>query len=77
MSDPLQDAPPSANLSPAEERFERLRRRVGLVAAPAVLAVLWFLPLPGLAGPARHLFAIVGLALTLWMTEAIPLAATA
>lgn len=77
MSDPLQDAPPSANLSPAEERFERLRRRVGLVAAPAVLAVLWFLPLPGLSGPARHLFAIVGLALTLWMTEAIPLAATA
>lgn len=65
------------NLSEAEERFDRLRRRLGWYLAPAVLVTLWFLPIPGLSEPARHLFAIVGMALTLWITEAIPLAATA
>lgn len=77
MSHPPEDLCPSANLSPAEERFERLRRRVGRHLAPAVLAVVWFLPLPGLSEEARHHFAIVGMALVLWMTEAVPLAATA
>ena len=77
MSQPPQDLTPSANLSPAEERFERRRRRFGRYAAPAVLVILWLLPLPGLSGAARHLFAIVAMALVLWMTEAIPLAATA
>lgn len=77
MSMPPQDLALSANLSPAEERFERMRKRVGWYLAPMVLVVLWWIPFPGLPLPARHLFAIVGMALTLWMTEAIPLAATA
>jgi len=77
MSHPPQDLALSANLSPAEQRFERMRKRLGWYLAPIVLAALWFIPLPGLSVPARHLFAIVGMALTLWMTEAIPLAATA
>ena len=74
---PPQDLTPNANLSPAEEHFEGMRKRVGWYLAPVVLVVLWWIPLPGLSEPARHLFAIVGMALTLWMTEAIPLAATA
>ncbi len=77
MSHPPQDLALSANLSPAEERFERMRKHLGWYLAPAVLVALWFIPFPGLSLPARHLFAIVGMALTLWMTEAIPLAATA
>lgn len=77
MSMPPQDLALSANLSPAEERFERMRKRVGWYLAPMVLVVLWWIPFPGLPLPARHLFAIVSMALTLWMTEAIPLAATA
>ena len=77
MSLSQNDPTPRGNLSEAEERFDRWRRRLGWYLAPAVLAVLWFLPIPGLSEPARHLFAIVGMALTLWITEAIPLAATA
>ena len=77
MSHPPQDLALSANLSPAEERFERMRKRLGGYLAPVVLVALWLIPLPGLSDPARHLFAIVAMALTLWMTEAIPLAATA
>ncbi len=77
MSLPTQGLALSANISPAEERFERMRKRLGWYLAPVVLLALWFIPFPGLSVPARHLFAIVGMALTLWMTEAIPLAATA
>lgn len=68
---------PREQLSEAEERFERGRKRLGWYLAPAVLIAFWFIPFPGLSEPARHLFAIVGMALVLWMTEAIPLAATA
>ncbi len=74
---PQEEPTPRSNLSEAEERFDRLRRRLGWYLAPAVLMALWFLPIPGLSEPARHLFAIVGMTLTLWITEAIPLAATA
>lgn len=77
MSSTAESKPIRAVLSPAEERFEELRKRAGLVAAPVALATLWFAPLPGLAESPRHLFAIVCFALLLWMTEAIPLAATA
>ena len=77
MSSSHEDPVYHAQLSEAEERFERWRKRLGWYLAPAVLVALWFIPFPGLSEPARHLFAIVGMALVLWMTEAIPLAATA
>lgn len=70
---------PSTNsaISPAEERFEHWRKRVGLFLAPAVFAALWFAPFPGLEVPAHRLFAVFGLVITLWITEAIPLPVTA
>ena len=69
--------PIRAVLSPAEERFEAFRRKLGRVMAPVLGVAIWFLPVPGLDDPARHLFAIVAFALVFWMTEAVPLAATA
>lgn len=66
-----------SRLSPAEEKFEEMRRQIGFWIAPLVLLMIWLIPLPGLAETPRHLFAIVSMALVLWMTEAIPLAATA
>ena len=62
--------------SPAEERFNRRRRTIGLWLAPAVLLVLLALPLaPALA--AHRMAAILGLVVVLWMTEALPMAVTA
>jgi sodium-dependent dicarboxylate transporter 2/3/5 len=62
--------------SPAEERFNRRRRTVGLWLAPAVLLVLLAVPLP--LGEASHrMAAILGLVVVLWMTEALPMAVTA
>jgi sodium-dependent dicarboxylate transporter 2/3/5 len=62
--------------SPAEERFNRRRRTVGLWLAPAILLALLALPLPlPLAG--HRMAAILALVIVLWVTEALPMAVTA
>jgi len=45
-------------------------RRAGLVAAPLILAVLWWAPLPAPL-PARHAVAIAAFMIVLWATEAL------
>jgi len=62
--------------SPAEERFHRRRRTIGLFAAPAVLLLLLALPM-GISGPAHRLAAVFAMMVILWVTEALPLAVTA
>ena len=64
-------------LSPAEERFERLRRTAGLFAGPVVFAIMWALPTPALSVEAHRLAAIASLVVVWWMTEPVPLPATA
>jgi sodium-dependent dicarboxylate transporter 2/3/5 len=68
---------PAAKLSEAEARFERARQRAGFALAPLVGVVLWFAPVAGLDAPAHRLLAVLGLVVTLWVCESIPLAATA
>jgi solute carrier family 13 (sodium-dependent dicarboxylate transporter), member 2/3/5 len=62
--------------SPAEELFNRRRRTAGLFLAPTVFLVILFAPfdLPVLA---HRMAAIMGMVVTLWITEALPLAITA
>ena len=62
--------------SPAEELFNRRRRTAGLFLAPTVFLLLLFAPLE-LPLLAHRMAAIMGLVVTLWMTEALPLAITA
>lgn len=64
------------NLSPAEERFERGRRSVGLFAGP-VLALLVYVLTGTLEGPQRTLAAVLTLVLVYWISEAIPIPVTA
>lgn len=68
---------PAGRLSQAEEKFERWRRRSGFFLAPLVFATLWLLPVTDLSQEAHRLFAVFGLVITLWITEAIPLPVTA
>ncbi len=59
-------------LSPAEERFEKGRRTVGLFLAPLVTIVFLLLPLP--LEPAQKTLAAVLLGVViLWVTEAVPI----
>src|SRR5918994_274893 len=62
--------------SPAEELFNRRRRTAGLFLAPSVFLIVLFAPLD-LPILAHRMAAIMGLVVTLWLTEALPLAITA
>ena len=68
---------PEGSLSPAEERFEKIRHRVGLFLGPALFFLVYFLPLLTNHPRAHKLAAILALVLVFWMTEAIPLPVTA
>lgn len=66
-----------AVLSEGEEAFERWRRRIGLLVAPLIFLLLWWLPVTGLSTAAARLLAILGTVVVLWVTEALPMAVTA
>src|SRR5690606_20961028 len=74
----LQSTGPVAveTLSPAEEAFERWRRRVGVVLAPLAFVAVQLLA-TGLSGEGRTLAAILAAVVVLWVTETMPLAVTA
>lgn len=63
-------------LSPAEERFERGRRTIGLFVGPAALLITLVLPLD--LEPAQQTLAAIFLfVIVFWITEAIPIPVTA
>jgi sodium-dependent dicarboxylate transporter 2/3/5 len=63
-------------ISPAEERFELWRRRAGLALGPlAALAVYWLAA--DLPAAQQRLAALVTLVIVFWISEAIPIPATA
>jgi sodium-dependent dicarboxylate transporter 2/3/5 len=68
---------PAAALSAGEERFDAIRRTVGLFLGPAALAIVLVWPLPGVPDQAHRLAAVVALVVVWWVTEAIPIPITA
>ena len=63
-------------LSPAEERFERLRQTIGLFLGPIVFLALYLIPL-GLEPEQQALAAIFAFVIVYWLTEPIPIPVTA
>ena len=64
-------------LSPGEIAFERVRRRIGVVLAPAIFLAMLLLPMEGLKPEAHRLAAILAAVVVLWVTEALPMPVTA
>ena len=62
-----------------EQRFDLLRRRIGLVVAPLLFALIYTANFESLADkPAAHsLAAVMAAVVVLWVTEAIPMPLTA
>ncbi len=58
-------------------RFEEIRRKAGLIIAPIVFVIVLLLPSGPLTPEGHRLGAVVALVITLWVTEALPLAVTA
>ncbi len=63
-------------LSPAEERFERVRQTSGLFLGPLAFLIMYFLPLP-LDQSQQTLAAILAFTIVFWLSEAIPIPVTA
>lgn len=61
----------------SEARFDRVRRRLGLALAPAVFALVYLADFGALKPEAHRLAAVMAAVITLWITEALPLPATA
>ena len=61
----------------AKNTFDEKRRRLGLFLGPFICLLLYFIPIPDLNPAAHRLLAIMGLVITFWVTEAIPLPVTA
>ena len=66
-----------ARLSPQEEKFEWWRQTIGLFIGPVVFFILYLLPTPSLSMEGHMLAAILGLVITYWITEPIPIPVTA
>ncbi|WGW11124.1 DASS family sodium-coupled anion symporter [Saxibacter everestensis] len=62
-------------LSPAEQRFERGRRTIGLILGPLAGLAVYFLS-AGLDAPAQRLAGIVVFVIIYWISEAIPIPVT-
>ena len=72
----LDEQTEAGRLSPAEERFERRRRTVGLFLGPLAFAAVLLIPFE--LEPNQHrLAAILALVVVWWVTEAIPIPVTA
>lgn len=67
---------PRQALAP-ESGFERIRRTLGLFLGPVVALLVALMPAGGLTPEAHRLAAIVALVVVWWVSEAIPIAATA
>ena len=63
--------------SQEDQRFDAVRRMVGLTLGPVLFGLVLVLPLDSLSPAAHRLAAIVVLVITFWVTEALPLAVTA
>ncbi len=64
-------------VSAGEESFERWRRTIGLFLGPVISLLVWFLPMAALTPQGHRLAAVGALVVVWWVTEPIPLAATA
>jgi sodium-dependent dicarboxylate transporter 2/3/5 len=72
----LDEQAEAGRLSPAEQRFERRRRTIGLFLGPLLFALVLLIPFD--LEPNQHrLAAILALVVAWWVTEAIPIPITA
>ncbi|MBL8148834.1 MAG: DASS family sodium-coupled anion symporter [Blastocatellia bacterium] len=63
-------------ITQAEARFEKMRKRVGLLLAPLTFLSVYLIPTPSLSNEGHKLAAILASVVVLWITEALPLPVT-
>lgn len=68
---------PQEVISETEERFEKMRKSVGLFLGPALAVLLYFIPIPTLSQNAHMLTVIIGWIVIWWITEPVPIPVSA
>lgn len=68
---------PVETLSEGEERFEKWRKRTGLVIGPLIFLIILFLPFSDLKPEAHRLAAVMALVIVFWLCESLPMTMTA
>ncbi len=68
---------PQEVLSAAEERFETIRKTIGLFLGPVTAIILYFIPMPSLSPNAHMLTVIIGWIVVWWITEPVPIPVSA
>lgn len=76
-NDPANQAEYEGILSPAERRFEQIRKTVGLYLGPLAFILLMLFPVDGVSPEAARLAAVLGLTLIWWICEPVPIPVTA
>jgi sodium-dependent dicarboxylate transporter 2/3/5 len=71
------EVPPALKLPDLKRQVLGTRRRLGLVLGPIAFLLVLAAPLPTLDAPAQAVLAVGTLMAVWWLTEALPLAATA
>jgi len=71
------DTPPALSQPDTGSSVLDTRRRLGLVVGPATFLLILVAPIPSLAPPAQAVLAVAALMAIWWLSEALPLAATA
>jgi len=71
------EIPPALSLPGIRSDTLGTRRRLGLVIGPVVFLLILVAPIPTLATPAQAVLAVASLMAIWWLSEALPLAATA
>ncbi len=64
-------------ITEGETRFEKWRNTIGLFLGPIIFVLILIFPFPELTPAAHKLLAIVSLVVIFWITEAIPIPASA
>jgi len=59
-----------------EQKFDHMRKTIGLVLGPALGLLVYFMPIAGLKEQAHSLLAIVAFVATWWITEPVPIPVT-
>ncbi len=64
-------------ISPVEQKFEQIRKTLGLFFGPVLFFVFLLMPMSGLSAEAHRLSAILALVVVWWITEPVPIPITA
>lgn len=60
-----------------EERFEEIRKKIGLIAGPVAAVILYLIPIGGISVQAHTLASIILFTTIWWITEPVPIPVTA